>query len=221
MTHSTLNDQYFCRLHQTLVNALDGGELRTLCAKLNVNYDRLPGESKTDKAAALIASLHRDGRIHALLKASPELRNSARSEATSSSTANNPSPALTKMEQRKRFLRSFFPGQPIAFEEDLCNSWELIATRIIHKSGPDYVRQGITSLADDLAGVDFIADFELQEQESSQLDAQGKLRVEDQASQLDQAYVNYHSVCLWYRSVRSIVKLLLAPFTFIGILILC
>jgi hypothetical protein len=56
------------RLKQVLIDRFDDGELRGLCADLNVDYDVLPGEGKADKARELTAYLERRGRQSELVE---------------------------------------------------------------------------------------------------------------------------------------------------------
>jgi len=60
--------QYSIRLRQTLDERFDDGELRTFCFDLDVDYDGLSGDSKTDKIVALITYLERRGRIPDLVQ---------------------------------------------------------------------------------------------------------------------------------------------------------
>jgi hypothetical protein len=61
-------------LYRLLVAHFDEGELRTLCFRLNVDYDDLPTSGRANKARELIALLERHDRIPELLKVGRELR---------------------------------------------------------------------------------------------------------------------------------------------------
>jgi hypothetical protein len=54
-------------LEEFIVRHYNLDELRTLCFILNVDYDSLPGEIKSEKAAALVGFLERRGQLDALL----------------------------------------------------------------------------------------------------------------------------------------------------------
>jgi WD40 repeat protein len=54
-------------LHEILVKHFDKDELRALCLDLKVDYDSLPGENKTSKAAELIRQLDQHNRIPELV----------------------------------------------------------------------------------------------------------------------------------------------------------
>ena len=55
-------------LRQILIQRFDEGELRTLCADLDVDYDSLPGIGKENKARELVAYLGRHERIPDLVE---------------------------------------------------------------------------------------------------------------------------------------------------------
>ena len=130
-----------------------------------------------------------------------------------------------KLVEMKRFLREFFEGQPVAFEEDLCRSWEFWVTRLIYRWFPKYVERKITALSKDVASIDYIADLEpaklerpqtvrdLTAEKSKEQASQEKLALDSESNPFDQAFVNYHSVCFWHRRVRYLVVnfLLMVP----------
>ncbi len=62
------------RLHQNLTYCFSEDELRTLCFKMQVDYDNLPGEGKEAKARELVMYLKRRERIPELIKQCSELR---------------------------------------------------------------------------------------------------------------------------------------------------
>lgn len=57
------------QIRETLDTFFDDGELRTLCFDLGIDYDNLPGDSKTDKARELVGYCERRGRVVALYEA--------------------------------------------------------------------------------------------------------------------------------------------------------
>jgi hypothetical protein len=59
--------QYLNALHHILETRFDEGDLHTLCFKLAVDYDSLPGQGKADKARDLIVYLEHRRRIPDLL----------------------------------------------------------------------------------------------------------------------------------------------------------
>jgi hypothetical protein len=61
-------DSPFTELHQILSTYFDKDELKTLCSRLKVDYDNLPGDGKMGKARELIAYLERRGRLPQLLE---------------------------------------------------------------------------------------------------------------------------------------------------------
>lgn len=65
------------RLRDTLAQAFDLAELRLICADLGLDWEDIPGETKTAKAFALLLTLERSGKTSDLLahcgKARPEL----------------------------------------------------------------------------------------------------------------------------------------------------
>ncbi len=222
-------DEYLVTLRESLVNALDERELRDLCAKLSVDYDRLPGGGKVDKVTDLLVSLRHSGRIHALVRELAVLQRDVTPQAIANPPANDPTSPSTKEERRekrkakglshrKRFLRAFFDGQSIAFEEDLCKSWEFVATKIVHRFLPRYVKRRITRLPEEFAVTDFVVDLESLESEESRSDTQAKLATQNGMPLIDRAFANYHSVCLWYREIRHGIQLLLTPFATLGML---
>ena len=62
-----LEQEYLTRLRRILNERFDESELRTLCFDLRVDYDSLPGMTKTDKARELISHLRRHDRIPDLI----------------------------------------------------------------------------------------------------------------------------------------------------------
>jgi hypothetical protein len=58
----------FSRLHQSIVSCYDLEDLRTLCFTLDVEYDDLRGETRSDKARELIRYMRRQGRLDELLE---------------------------------------------------------------------------------------------------------------------------------------------------------
>lgn len=56
------------RLHEMLIQSFNEGELRTLCFKLEVDYDDLLPGGKADKARELIAFVERRGHLADLIK---------------------------------------------------------------------------------------------------------------------------------------------------------
>jgi len=62
------------RLRQTLASRFDEGELRTLCFYLEVDYDDLPGEGKSNKARELVAYFERRGQVSELVKIGKQSR---------------------------------------------------------------------------------------------------------------------------------------------------
>ncbi len=65
---------YLIHLRQTLATRFDEGELRTLCFDLGIDYDDLPATGKSHKATALVAYLHRHGRINELVRVGKQSR---------------------------------------------------------------------------------------------------------------------------------------------------
>jgi len=59
---------YLIHLRETLATRFDEGELRTLCFDLGIDYDDLPATGKSHKATALVAFVHRHGRIAELVR---------------------------------------------------------------------------------------------------------------------------------------------------------
>ena len=57
------------RILQTLVNRFSLSDLKLLCFNLGIDYEELPGETKTDKARELILFMQRHGRLSELEKA--------------------------------------------------------------------------------------------------------------------------------------------------------
>ena len=57
------------QIRETLDTFFDDGELRTLCFDLGIDYDNLPGDSKTDKARELVGYCERRGHVVALYEA--------------------------------------------------------------------------------------------------------------------------------------------------------
>ena len=70
----TSQRQYLTRLRQILDEHFNAGELRTFCFDLDVEYDNLGGESKTDKIRELISYLERHDRIPDLVELGQEQR---------------------------------------------------------------------------------------------------------------------------------------------------
>ena len=65
-----------CRtqLWETLTSYFDESELRTLCFHLNINYQDLSGNNRTDKIIAFVEYVERHRRIEKLLEVGPKLR---------------------------------------------------------------------------------------------------------------------------------------------------
>ncbi len=201
-----LDDEFLIDLRDSLVSELDEVQLKALCANQELDYDHLAGQSKADKVATLVATLREYGKIHALIEALRQ--DTSLKAAIIASDVPQVNPKLTRkekrerrrerrLERRKRFLRSLFDGEPIALEEELCKSWEFMPTRILHILRPKHVRQKITTLSENFAGVDFLDDLKQQNMKDSQLsDESGGLLLPDTA------FVNFHSVRLWYASIR-------------------
>ena len=64
-------------LHHQMVNYLSKSDINTICFYLNVDYDRLAGDTLDDKVTALITYCRRNNRVADLLKACAE-RNPSR-----------------------------------------------------------------------------------------------------------------------------------------------
>lgn len=62
------------QLRENLLHHFNLDEFRTLCFDVGVDYDDLPGESKSGKARELITFLDRQGRLHDLIHRCAELR---------------------------------------------------------------------------------------------------------------------------------------------------
>ena len=71
------------RLHRTLDTRFDEEELRTLCFRLRVDYDNLPGRSKKSKARELTTLFDRQGQLEALAAAVEQRDDIALSETPS------------------------------------------------------------------------------------------------------------------------------------------
>ncbi len=74
MVTTTPNENYRIALREILVERFSGQELRALCFDLNVDYEDLPGEGKTDKALALIAYSERHDRLAELVRVGKKQR---------------------------------------------------------------------------------------------------------------------------------------------------
>lgn len=61
-------------LRQALIECFSESELRTMCFDLGVDYDGLPGESKSDKARELVAHFQRRGHLMSLTQIVESLR---------------------------------------------------------------------------------------------------------------------------------------------------
>lgn len=61
-------------LRRALVECFDDSELRTLCFDLGVDYDSLPGDSKTDRARELVSYFWRRGHLVTLTQVIESLR---------------------------------------------------------------------------------------------------------------------------------------------------
>lgn len=64
---NTVATSWHIRLRRVLVQYFSEEELQTLCYDLRVDYEDLPGESKTQKAISLIINLTRQGRVDQLI----------------------------------------------------------------------------------------------------------------------------------------------------------
>lgn len=67
MDNSTPN-KHFTALRDNIAHHFDLGELNTLCFDLGVDFDELPGQTKTEKAQNLLANLNRRNRIPVLIE---------------------------------------------------------------------------------------------------------------------------------------------------------
>lgn len=61
-------------LHEMLVKCFNDDELRTLCFRLKVDYESLPGEGKSGKARELVKLFERQDQLPELLKVGKKLR---------------------------------------------------------------------------------------------------------------------------------------------------
>jgi hypothetical protein len=223
------DDEFMRELHQNLIDSLSESELQTLCAKLKVNYDRLPGKSKAHKVDALISNLRRNSRIHKIAELYPELPHTIRPKTKSSASGSHQSEPViiltrrerrekheaAKLENRRNFLQQFFRGQPIALEKELCESWECAATKILYRFRPGHVERLITLLSRDFDSINFIDDLkrntsqDKRPEPSTASARQSETELEKVVSLPNPAFINYHSICYWYRNIRADAKSLL------------
>lgn len=68
------NSQSTKKLYEILTTYFDDEELRTLCFQLNLDYDDLPAEGKSNKARELIMYLERHGRLSEIFEVGKHLR---------------------------------------------------------------------------------------------------------------------------------------------------
>lgn len=199
MSGNTSN-RYWNATSDRLDAAFDKDELRILSTDLGLVYDDLPGKSKRAKAHALVTSMRYARRSAELLQQCNQRRPDINWAVTPhpkdirSRYAWNPFSRRISREQReqrrkeevegrKRFLRELFDGRSITFEDELCQSWEVFVTQFLYRFFPHHVKKEITYLAKQVNGIDY-------------LDTSGIKTPENLA------FVNYHSVCLWYRILR-------------------
>ena len=74
MRGSSWEQEYLVRLQAALIVNFNQGELRALCGRLRVDFDRLPGDIRAAKAEALVWRLDRRGRISQLVTAAKQMR---------------------------------------------------------------------------------------------------------------------------------------------------
>ena len=55
-------------LHKILITYFNESELRDLCFRLDIDYEELPGSTKSDKARELITYAERNGRYEELVR---------------------------------------------------------------------------------------------------------------------------------------------------------
>ena len=65
---------YLIQLRQLLTQYIDDSELQTFCFDLNVDYEGLSGQNKTDKARELVEFMQRHGRIQEVITQARHLR---------------------------------------------------------------------------------------------------------------------------------------------------
>lgn len=58
---------YLAQLRKNVTTHFDAGELQNLCFDLGVDYENLPGESKSDKAREMVEFMQRRERLHELV----------------------------------------------------------------------------------------------------------------------------------------------------------
>jgi serine/threonine protein kinase len=66
--------RYLASLRTLLERRFNEGELRTFCFELQIEYDRLPGNSMADKPRELVTYCERHGRMHDLTQTGTRLR---------------------------------------------------------------------------------------------------------------------------------------------------
>lgn len=212
-TRSKFDDDFLIDLRDTLACGLNKAQLKDLSTSLEIDYDRLPGPSEADKLAALIATLRESGRVDALIgeaKSQGLLTTSDSSDKHPKSTGRGKTTGRRdeRLERRKAFLRSLFDGEPIALEEELCKSWEFLATKAVHTLRPKHVKRKITALSKSFDSIDF-----LHNQQNSSLEDQQPSKVPGDLSLPDVGFVNSHSIRLWYAGIRRDFQL---PFMLIA-----
>lgn len=62
------------QIYDLLIQGFSGEELKTLCFKLNINYDDLPAQGRSAKALELVRFMARDNRLQTLVAVGAELR---------------------------------------------------------------------------------------------------------------------------------------------------
>jgi len=206
MNNKTPNfdDEFLTDLHNRLAAEVDETQLQSICSRLDTDYNRLDGQSKQEKIISLITTLRESGQIHELidvLRSEKSVLDISTVDQELTGKEKRKKRKQRRLERRKRFLRSFFDDKSIAFEEELCGCWEFLATRVHYFFHPKQVKRKITRLSEDFNSISFLDSLERQTKKGSSISEETSEKPKD-ILMPDEKFVRFHSVRLWYRSIR-------------------
>jgi hypothetical protein len=204
----TYSDPFLNHLFEIMVSAMTEPDLVQLGIQLGLNPDQMQDMDKKAKAHAIIDHARQHNRIHDLAQSvqlssgESAIKHLPNQQPDAVGTQEPKSRKEKRLERRKKFLRSFFPGQPIAQEDMLCSSWEIIPTQWLHKFLPKFVSGKITRLPRILDTVSFLPN------KQGGTSITKKPAGQSAAQEWNSAYrplLNFHAIRYWYYGVRDVI----------------
>lgn len=170
-------------LSSTIADSLNDDELSLLFSHFDKEYKKLGKQEKELTIFKCLVDLKKQKRIHEVIETCNVIHPNINWQNDFSENSLN-KPSLE--DKREAFIRLLFDEKPVALLPVIIKGWEFKVTELCYKVAPTFTQKQVTSLSRLFSSLTY-------------------------HYQIEQPFLNYHSIRLWYSNLRLIIKTVLSP----------